>query len=161
MAGGVERERRAEVRFACSPDGGQHMLVREPAFCSYVVVVYSPALCGVGDYKPVQRPKRGNTAVARKAADGKLRGGSSGASSGGSRGGSSPGAVVGGQVAGGARVPADSMENRATEATRAAVDAGSSGGSSSGDRGGSGVSSSKKRRRRDEEGSGSPQQPPS
>ncbi len=31
-----------------------HMLVREPEFCHYIFVVYSPALCQVEKYKPTQ-----------------------------------------------------------------------------------------------------------
>jgi hypothetical protein len=41
------------VRIACSPDGDLHLLVREPDFCQYVLVVYSPALCSVPEFSPV------------------------------------------------------------------------------------------------------------
>jgi hypothetical protein len=44
--------RQTEVRLACSPDGEMHMLVREPAFCSYVVVLYVPTLCNMPELLP-------------------------------------------------------------------------------------------------------------
>lgn len=53
LGGGGRRVlRKAEARIACSPDQRIHMLVREPDFCSYVYVVYSPSLCEVPHFKP-------------------------------------------------------------------------------------------------------------
>lgn len=52
LKGGKTVPRHVQARFACSPDGKMHMLVREPDFCSYVFVVYSPALCSLERYKP-------------------------------------------------------------------------------------------------------------
>eukprot|EP00955_Chlamydomonas_euryale_P020446 216776-Chlamydomonas_euryale.AAC.1 len=43
LAGGRRVERSVEARIACSPDGRLNMLVREPDFCTYVFVIYSPA----------------------------------------------------------------------------------------------------------------------
>ena len=48
LAGNRRVVRKSEARMACSPDGRLHMLVREPEFCHYVFVIYSPALCQVG-----------------------------------------------------------------------------------------------------------------
>ena len=53
LARGRRATRHTEVRIACSPDQRVHLLVREPDFCSYIFVVYSPALCGLPAYKPV------------------------------------------------------------------------------------------------------------
>jgi hypothetical protein len=55
LAGGRRAKREVEARFACSPDGKLHMLVREPDFCKYVFVIYSPALCELERYKPRSR----------------------------------------------------------------------------------------------------------
>jgi hypothetical protein len=51
-ASSVRRPRRVELRAACSPDGDVHLLVREPKFCSYVMVLYSPALCRLPAFLP-------------------------------------------------------------------------------------------------------------
>jgi hypothetical protein len=42
-----------QVRLACSPDRSFHFLVREPQFCSYIFVIYSPALCTVPEFHPI------------------------------------------------------------------------------------------------------------
>jgi hypothetical protein len=55
LAGGVRVVRSVEARLACSPDGKLSMLVREPDFCTYVFVVYSPALCTVQQFAPRAR----------------------------------------------------------------------------------------------------------
>jgi hypothetical protein len=52
LAGGRRVVRRVEARIACSPDSSTYMLVREPDFCSYVFVVFTPSLCGLEYYKP-------------------------------------------------------------------------------------------------------------
>ena len=52
LGGGRRVQRKVEARVACSPDARIHMLVREPDFCSYVYVVFSPALCEVSRFKP-------------------------------------------------------------------------------------------------------------
>jgi hypothetical protein len=55
LAGGKRARRQVEARFACSPDNKLHMLAREPDFCHYVFVIYSPALCKLERYKPRSR----------------------------------------------------------------------------------------------------------
>lgn len=57
LADGVTKQRTAEVRYACSPDADPHLLVREPDFCEYVVVVYSPGLCQLKAYQPLPRAR--------------------------------------------------------------------------------------------------------
>jgi hypothetical protein len=52
LKGGKTAQRSVQARFACSPDGQLHLLVREPDFCTYIFVVYSPALCALERYKP-------------------------------------------------------------------------------------------------------------
>jgi len=52
LAKGRRMRRRTEVRFACSPDGHTYMLVREPDYCTYVVVVYAQALCALPELSP-------------------------------------------------------------------------------------------------------------
>ncbi|KAF8066329.1 P4H4 [Scenedesmus sp. PABB004] len=61
---GGGRPRQVELRLACSPAAprGWRMLVREPEFCRYVVVLYHPALCALPRFKPVPRPGRGGGA---------------------------------------------------------------------------------------------------
>eukprot|EP00879_Flechtneria_rotunda_P021485 GHRR01022642.1.p1 GENE.GHRR01022642.1~~GHRR01022642.1.p1 ORF type:complete len:613 (+),score=206.25 GHRR01022642.1:336-2174(+) len=54
-AEGRGRPRQVELRVACSPDKKWHMLVREPEFCKYIMVLYHPLLCSVPAYKPVPR----------------------------------------------------------------------------------------------------------
>ncbi|GAX75433.1 hypothetical protein CEUSTIGMA_g2877.t1 [Chlamydomonas eustigma] len=53
LAGNRRVIRKTEARVACSPDEQMHMLVREPDFCQYVFVIYSPALCQVEKFKPI------------------------------------------------------------------------------------------------------------
>jgi len=55
LGGGRRATRRTEARIVCSPDGRLRFLVREPDFCSYVYVIYSPALCAVAHYQPQPR----------------------------------------------------------------------------------------------------------
>lgn len=56
--------RKSEVRIACSFDSNIHMLVREPDFCQYVFVIYSPSLCKVERFKPrVKVQARGQAAA--------------------------------------------------------------------------------------------------
>lgn len=56
--------RKSEVRIACSFDSSIHMLVREPDFCQYVFVIYSPSLCKVERFKPrVKAQARGQEAT--------------------------------------------------------------------------------------------------
>jgi hypothetical protein len=54
---GRGRARQVELRLACSPSKNWHMLVREPEFCRYIMVLYHPSMCTVQRYKPVPRPK--------------------------------------------------------------------------------------------------------
>jgi hypothetical protein len=65
---GAGKPRQVELRFACSPHNSWRMLVREPQFCSYVVVVYHPGLCKVPRYAPVpvqqQKPQAASAAAA-------------------------------------------------------------------------------------------------
>ncbi|KAG2496044.1 hypothetical protein HYH03_005965 [Edaphochlamys debaryana] len=56
LGGGRRVVRRVEARIACSPDAGTYMLIREPDFCTYTFVVYTPALCALDYYKPRPRP---------------------------------------------------------------------------------------------------------
>lgn len=58
---GRSRSRQVEARLACSPDGELRLLIREPEFCKYIFVVYSPALCELDAFKP--RPSTGSTAL--------------------------------------------------------------------------------------------------
>lgn len=46
-AEGVKKRvaRTSTVQYACSPDGLEHVLVREPSTCTYVITVYLPAMC--------------------------------------------------------------------------------------------------------------------
>jgi hypothetical protein len=37
--------RRSTVQYACSPDGLEHVMVREPSTCKYVITVFLPAMC--------------------------------------------------------------------------------------------------------------------
>ncbi|KAF5829741.1 hypothetical protein DUNSADRAFT_15565 [Dunaliella salina] len=53
LAGGRQEVRSTEVRIACSPDRRLHMLVREPDFCSYIFVLYSPAVCELPMLQPI------------------------------------------------------------------------------------------------------------
>lgn len=53
LAGGRREVRSTEVRIACSPDRRLHILVREPDFCSYIFVLYSPAMCELGMFQPI------------------------------------------------------------------------------------------------------------
>lgn len=46
-------DRQVELRAACSPDTALHLLVREPEFCRYIMVLYHPHLCKVRELKPV------------------------------------------------------------------------------------------------------------
>jgi len=46
--------RHTELRIACSPDMGIHMKIREPEVCSYIIVLYLPALCEHPDYSPAR-----------------------------------------------------------------------------------------------------------
>lgn len=55
LGGGRRAVRKTEVRIACSPDGKLHMLVREPDFCHYIFVIYTPALCKAERFKPIIR----------------------------------------------------------------------------------------------------------
>ena len=79
LAGNKRVIRKTEARVVCSPDAKVwilegadqaalstmihtssilvqvHMLVREPNFCQYVYVIYSPALCQVDGFKPIPR----------------------------------------------------------------------------------------------------------
>lgn len=50
---GKSIDRQVELRAACSPDSSLHLLVREPNFCQYIMVLYHPQLCGVDRLKPV------------------------------------------------------------------------------------------------------------
>ena len=52
LGGGRRVVRRTEVRIACSPDRRLRLLIREPDFCHYVYVLYSPALCLLDEFKP-------------------------------------------------------------------------------------------------------------
>eukprot|EP00775_Hariotina_reticulata_P011589 gene11589-11733_t len=54
---GKGRARQVELRLACSPNKNWHMLVREPDFCRYIMVLYHPSMCTIQRYKPVPRPK--------------------------------------------------------------------------------------------------------
>jgi hypothetical protein len=56
LAGGRQAVRRTEVRLACSPTDRIHLLVREPDFCHYIFVIYSPALCTLRHYAPKSEP---------------------------------------------------------------------------------------------------------
>jgi hypothetical protein len=58
LGGGREVPRRTEVRIACSPDARLHFLVREPDFCQYIFVIYSPSLCSLPEYKPAPKPQQ-------------------------------------------------------------------------------------------------------
>ncbi|KAL6764757.1 hypothetical protein V8C86DRAFT_1367634 [Haematococcus lacustris] len=49
--------RRSEVRIACSPDDKIHLLVREPDFCTYIWVIYSPSLCSIPSFQPTSKSK--------------------------------------------------------------------------------------------------------
>lgn len=53
LAKGRRAIRNTEVRIACSPDERMHLLVREPDFCSYIFVLYVPALCELPEFYPV------------------------------------------------------------------------------------------------------------
>lgn len=44
---GGSRARETELRIACSPDDQQHLLIREPEQCRYVMVLFEPSLCTV------------------------------------------------------------------------------------------------------------------
>jgi len=44
------RRRRTHVRWACSPDGQVHLVVREPSVCKYVLVLYLPELCTLPEF---------------------------------------------------------------------------------------------------------------
>jgi hypothetical protein len=61
---GAGKPRQVELRFACSPHNSWRMLVREPQFCSYVVVVYHPGLCKVPRYTPVPVKQQPQAAAA-------------------------------------------------------------------------------------------------
>lgn len=56
LGGGKRVVRRTEVRIACSPDKKLRLLVREPDFCRYIFVIYSPGLCQVEQYSPKDVP---------------------------------------------------------------------------------------------------------
>lgn len=43
--------RSTELRLACSPDDQSHMIIREPAQCMYIIVLYLPSLCSVPAYQ--------------------------------------------------------------------------------------------------------------
>jgi hypothetical protein len=69
---GAGKPRQVELRFACSPHKNSwRMLVREPQFCSYVVVVYHPGLCKVPRYAPVPKQKPQASAAAAGSSTGK------------------------------------------------------------------------------------------
>ena len=55
---GYKKARTTQVRLVCSPDQNAHMLVREPEFCSYIVVLYLPVLCNEKLMAPKQRESR-------------------------------------------------------------------------------------------------------
>lgn len=43
--------RRSTVQYACSPDGLEHVMVREPSACKYVITVFLPAMCSHAQFK--------------------------------------------------------------------------------------------------------------
>ena len=45
LGGDKETARTAEVRIACSPDSQQHLVMREPEQCQYIIVMYDPGVC--------------------------------------------------------------------------------------------------------------------
>lgn len=53
MVDGKAVDRQVELRAACSPDSSLHLLVREPNFCRYIMVLYHPELCEVDRLMPV------------------------------------------------------------------------------------------------------------
>ncbi|KAK9815597.1 hypothetical protein WJX72_006548 [[Myrmecia] bisecta] len=44
-------KRETEVRLACSPLPGPHMIIREPSKCRYVIALYVPSLCRFDDFR--------------------------------------------------------------------------------------------------------------
>jgi hypothetical protein len=69
---GGGRPRSVELRIACSPVADQwRLLVREPQFCRYIMVLYHPVLCTLQRYKAVPRStsKSGATATSDGTAD--------------------------------------------------------------------------------------------
>ena len=44
--------RTSQVRLACSPDEQSYLTIREPAPCSYVLVLLTPHMCRHSDYEP-------------------------------------------------------------------------------------------------------------
>ena len=63
LAGNRRVVRKTEARIVCSPDSKVHMLVREPQFCHYVFVIYSPAMCSLDKFKPLDRAVKKNKVV--------------------------------------------------------------------------------------------------
>ena len=55
LAGNRRVIRKTEARIVCSPDSKVHMLVREPQFCHYIFVIYTPAMCSLDKFKPIDR----------------------------------------------------------------------------------------------------------
>ena len=43
--------RRSTVQYACSPDGLEHVVVREPSTCVYVITVFLPAMCSHAQFE--------------------------------------------------------------------------------------------------------------
>ena len=41
-----------QVRLACSPDAESYLVVREPAACAYIIVLYTPFMCSHSEYAP-------------------------------------------------------------------------------------------------------------
>lgn len=52
---GAGKPRTVELRVACSPHKTMQLLIREPQFCQYVMVLYHPELCHLPRYKPVSK----------------------------------------------------------------------------------------------------------
>lgn len=63
-AEGKGRPRSVELRVACSPHKTMQLLIREPDFCRYVMVLYHPALCQLPRYNPVHKATLGQAAAA-------------------------------------------------------------------------------------------------
>lgn len=97
MVEGKAVERQVELRAACSPDSATHLLVREPNFCRYTMVLYHPQLCDVQKLKPVP-VLSSSSSSAGDGKGGKVTGGLPGAAAG-SKAAAAAAAAVGGQAA--------------------------------------------------------------
>lgn len=81
---GKGRARSVELRVTCSPHKSMQLLIREPEFCRYIMVLYHPALCSLPRYRPVPKASLGHSAAATAGREVRIVGSLSAAAGGGS-----------------------------------------------------------------------------